>query len=128
MRKLLIFTLLALLLALPAAVFAEGKSLGPPGGTIWANDTEYRTIGTPTSLPANAPEHSFDTLYHFPDCDECAAVSDAAPGHGDYNGGRWIVVNAFGIEEQLTNAEDVEAMATDLVVTDTSLVCPMIKK
>jgi hypothetical protein len=79
-------------------------------------------------LPDSAPEESFDILYHFPDCDDCAAVSDAAPGDTDYNGGRWIVVDASGIEEQLTNAEDVEAQATSLDPAGVSLVCPMIKK
>ena len=125
-KRILFLTVLALLVALPVAAFAEG--LGPPGGTIWANDVAYRTVGTPSTLPLNAPADSFDTLYHFPDCDGCAAVSDAAPGDTDYNGGRWIVVDAYGIESQLTNAEDVEAQATMLMPTGGTLVCPMIKK
>jgi hypothetical protein len=125
-KRFLFLSVLALLLALPAAAFAAG--LGPPGGTIWANDVAYRTVGTPSSLPDNAPYDSFDILYHFPDCDGCASVSDAAPGDTDYNGGRWIVVNAFGITSQLTNADDVESMATSFVQTDISLVCPVIKQ
>jgi len=127
-KRMLFLVVLAMLIVLPTAVFADGKSLGPPGGTIYANDVAYRTIGTPSVLPQNAPDDSFDTLYHFPDCDGCAAVSDAAPGDTDYNGGRWKVVNAFGITEQLTNAEDVEAMASSIEPTVDSLVCPMIKK
>jgi hypothetical protein len=125
-KRILFLTVLALLVALPVAAFAEG--LGPPGGTIWANDVAYRTIGTPTSLPDNAPADTFDILYHFPDCDGCAAVSDAAPGDTDYNGGRWIVVNAFGITSQLTNAEDVESQATGMEPAGVSLVCPVIKQ
>jgi hypothetical protein len=125
-KRILILTVFALLLALPAAVFADG--LGPPGGTIYAHDVAYRTVGTPTFLLGKGPEHSFDILYHFPDCDDCAAVSDAAPGDADYNGGRWIVVNAFGIDSQLTNAEDVVANATSLVPTGESLECPLIPK
>jgi hypothetical protein len=125
-KRFLCLTVLALMAALPMAAFAEG--LGPPGGTIYAHDVAYRTIGTPSSLPANAPEDSFDILHLFPDCEECAAVSDAAPGDTDYNGGRWIVVNAKGIHTQLSTAEDVVAQATDLVPTTTSLVCPMIRK
>lgn len=127
-KHIFVLTVLALLLALPVAVFADGQGIGPPGGTIYAHDAAYRTVGTPTSLPSNAPDHSFDTLYHFPDCDDCAAVSDAAPGDTDYNGGRWIVVDAYGITSQLTNAEDVEAQASMLVQTEASLVCPMIPK
>ena len=50
------FLLLVLTAAIAAAAFAapamaEGNSLGPPGGTIYAFDQAYRTIGTPTSLP-----------------------------------------------------------------------------
>jgi hypothetical protein len=63
----------------------------------------------------------------FPDCQSCAPVSDAAPGEGDYNGGRWKVVDAFGITSQLTNAEDVVAMATRFEDTGTRFVCPLIK-
>ena len=77
-------TLAALLAA--AAVMgwtatATAQRLGPPGGTIYAFDQGFRTIGTPTELPDRG---AFDTLYQFPDCPSCAAVSDAAPGSGDY--------------------------------------------
>ena len=101
----------------------DGTSLGPPGGTIYAFDVAYRTIGTPTSLPGKGPT---DTLYQFPDCPTCAAVSEAAPGHPGYNGGRWRVVEASGITSQLTNAEDVVAAATTLTDTGTRFVCPLI--
>ena len=56
-----------------------------------------------------------------------AAVSDAAPGVGNYNGGRWAVIQAFGISTQLTNAEDVVAEASSLVDTGHRFVCPLIK-
>ncbi|MGD8806801.1 MAG: hypothetical protein PVH65_13165 [Chloroflexota bacterium] len=125
-KRFLFLTVLALLVALPAAAFAEG--LGPPGGTIWAHDVAYRTVATPTNLPQNAPADSFDVLYVFPDCDGCASVSVAAPGDTDYNGGRWAVVEAYGIESQLTNAEDVEAQASNLVPTGGGIVCPVIKQ
>jgi hypothetical protein len=127
-KRLLFLVVLAMLIVLPTAAFADGKSLGPPGGTIYAHDVAYRTIGTPSVLPQNAPDDSFDTLYHFPDCDGCKAVSDAAPGDTDYNGGRWIVVDAYGITSQLTNADDVESMASSLVPAGVSLVCPMIRQ
>jgi hypothetical protein len=114
--------------ALVAAVvagptMAAGKSVGPPGGTIYAFDEAYQVIATPTMLPGNGP---FDTLYQFPDCATCAAVSEAAPGHPGYNGGRWMVVQAFGITEQLTNADDVLAQASSIVDTGTRFVCPLI--
>jgi hypothetical protein len=109
----------ALVMALPA--LAGGK--GPPGGTIWAFDQAYHTIGVGNTLPDNGPT---DTLYHFPDCMSCAAVSDAAPGHPGYNGGRWKVVKAFGIKTQLTNAAAVKAAASSLEDTGTRTECPLI--
>ena len=121
------FLLLSLALVAAAVVatpaMTAGRSLGPPGGTIYAFDQAYRTIATPTSLPN---EGAFDTIYLFPDCPSCASVSEAAPGHGDYNGGRWKVVQAFGITSQLTNAEAVVAAASSLVDTGVRFVCPLI--
>jgi hypothetical protein len=106
----------------PAA--ADGNSLGPPSGTIYAFDTAYHTISTPTSLPNRGPT---DTIYVFPDCPTCASVSEAAPGTPGYNGGRWRVVAAAGITTQLTNAEDVVAAASSLTDTGTRFVCPLSK-
>jgi hypothetical protein len=112
----------ALVLVVPA--MADGNSLGPPGSTIYAFDVAYRTVATPTSLPSRGPT---DTIYVFPDCATCASVSEAAPGHPGYNGGRWRVVEAFGITTQLTNADDVVDAATALDDTGTRFVCPLIK-
>jgi hypothetical protein len=112
----------AVVLAAPATT--AGNSLGPPCTTIYAFDQAYRTIATPTSLPNTGP---FDTIYVFPDCPSCASVSEAAPGHPGYNGGRWNVVQAFGITSQLTNADAVVAAASSLVVTGTHFVCPLIR-
>ena len=109
-------------LAAPAA--AAGSSLGPPGGTIYAFDQAYRTVSTPTSLPGIGP---FDTIYVFPDCSSCASVSEAAPGRPGYNGGRWNVVQAWGITTQLTNAGDVVAQASALTPTGIHFVCPLIR-
>jgi hypothetical protein len=126
MRRFLLLTLAG---ALAAAVIAApattaGRSLGPPGSTIYAFDQAFRTIATPTSLPDRG---AFDTIYVFPDCSTCASVSEAAPGHPGYNGGRWRVVEAHGITTQLTNAEAVVAAATELVDTGTRFVCPLIR-
>ena len=124
MRRFLL--LCALCAAVVAALAAPSMTagIGPPGGTIYAFDVAYRTVGTPTSLPNRG---QFDTLYQFPDCASCAAVSEAAPGHPGYNGGRWRVVEAFGITTQLTNAEDVVEQADELVETGTRFVCPLIR-
>jgi hypothetical protein len=125
LRRLLTFAVVpaaVVVFAVPA--LAGGNSLGPPGGTIYAFDVAYRTVSTPTSLPGNGPT---DTIYLFPDCASCASVSEAAPGHPGYNGGRWRVVQAFGITSQLTNADDVVADASALVDTGTRFVCPLIR-
>jgi len=108
---------------LATSVAAAGNSLGPPSDTIYAFDQAYRTVATPTSLPDTGPT---DTIYVFPDCAACESVSEAAPGHPGYNGGRWKVVAAYGITTQLTNADAVVAAASSLVDTGTRFVCPLI--
>jgi len=108
---------------LATSVAAAGNSLGPPSDTIYAFDQAYRTVATPTSLPDTGPT---DTIYVFPDCAACESVSEAAPGHPGYNGGRWKVVAAYGIATQLTNADAVVAAASSLVDTGTRFVCPLI--
>ena len=123
MRRLLLLSLVALFAAAVLATPAMTTGIGPPGGTIYAFDQAYRVIATPTSLPNRGP---FDTIYVFPDCPSCASVSEAAPGHPGYNGGRWRVMQAFGITTQLTNAEDVVGQATSIVDTGTRFVCPLI--
>ena len=125
MSRFLVLTLASLVAAAVLATPATtaGNSLGPPGSTIYAFDQAYRTIATPTSLPDRGP---FDTIYVFPDCASCASVSEAAPGHPGYNGGRWRVVEAFGITSQLTNAEAVVDAASSLIDTGTHFVCPLI--
>lgn len=119
-------SLVAAAAAVGAAVFASpagADGVGPPGGTFYAFDRAFQSVITPTSIPDRGP---FDTLYMFPDCATCAAVSDAAPGHPGYNGGRWRVVEAFGITSQLTNAEAVVAQATSFNDTGVRFVCPLI--
>ena len=103
---------------------AMAAGVGPPSGTIYAFDQAYHTVATPTSLPNRGP---FDTIYVFPDCSGWASVSEAAPGHPGYNGGRWRVVAASGITSQLTNAADVVAQASSLADTGIRFVCPLSK-
>ena len=110
--------------AFAAPALADGRSLGPPGGTIYAFGTAYKTVATPTSLPANGPT---DTIYVFSDCPSCASVSEAAPGTPGYNGGRWRVVMASGITTQLTSAAAVVAQASSLTDTGIRFVCPLIR-
>ena len=122
MRRFLLLGVVCAVVAAAIAAPAMTTGIGPPGSTIYAFDQAYRTVATPTSLPNRGP---FDTIYVFPDCSTCASVSEAAPGHPGYNGGRWRVVEAFGITTQLTNAEDVVDQASSLVDTGTHFVCPL---
>jgi len=122
MRRFLLLILASAVVVAVLAAPSMSAGLGPPGSTIYAFDQAYQTIATPTSLPDNGP---FDTIYVFPDCASCASVSEAAPGHPGYNGGRWRVVQAFGITTQLTNADDVVDQASSLVDTGTHFVCPL---
>jgi hypothetical protein len=127
MRRLLLLASVAVAAAVAAAAVAapaQADPVGPPGGTIYAFDQAWRTVATPTSLPDRGP---FDVIYVFPDCTDCAAVSESAPGSGNYNGGRWKVVAAYGIESQLTNASDVVAQASMLADTGIRFVCPLIR-
>jgi hypothetical protein len=120
--KVLLVAVLATAVSIGLTATAMADGIGPPGGTIYAFDQAYQTVATPTSLPDRGP---FDTIYTFPDCESCASVSEAAPGSGAYNGGRWRVVAAYGITTQLTNAGAVVAQASSLEDTGTRFVCPL---
>ncbi len=127
-KRLIVFAVVSILMLVPSAALAHGggpgSPVGPPGGSFWANDVEYVSAVTPAHVPDKG---LFDAFYTFPDCPTCAPVSDAAPGVGNYNGGRWAVIQAFGIGSQLTNAADVVAAASSLVDTGHRFVCPLIR-
>ena len=129
MRRLLALSVVVGLFLVPAAAASAhpggpGSPVGPPGGVFYANGVAYESAVTPAHVPDRGP---FDAFYVFPDCPTCFPVSDAAIGDTDYNGGRWAVVQAFGITSQLTNADDVVAQAAGLVDTGHRFVCPLIK-
>ncbi len=120
-------------LALTPAVFASpgnGKGpVGPPGGTIYAHDVAYRTVGTPAVLPDHG---KFDTIYVLGG--DLANVADAAPGDMDWNGGRWEVrpIDWMGSTPmQYTNAEDIEMAAESGQIMIGDVVkrfeCPLIR-
>ncbi len=126
-----LFALLTVVgVALAPAAFAQGKHLGPPGGTIYAHDVAYRTVGTPADLPDHG---KFDTIYVLGG--SLANVSDAAPGDMDFNGGRWEVRPIMWTNiapMQYTNAEDIHeaAMNGDIEIGDVvkRFECPLIRK
>ena len=99
------FLLAVALLASPSLAGAAG-ALGPPAGTIYANDIQFATIGTPTELPDAGP---FNTIYALGG--DLANVSDAAPGDRNWRGGRWEVrpIQWLTISPtQFTNADQIE--------------------
>jgi hypothetical protein len=127
------FLLTALVMAMAMTVtmgsiaFAKG---GPPAGTIYAHDQQYKTIGTPTNLPDHG---KFDTIYVLGG--DLANVADAAPGDMEFNGGRWEVrpIEWLSISPtQFTNAEQVQNAADAGQISIGDVVkrfeCPMIPK
>lgn len=114
-------------LLLPASALAQAT---PPGGTIYAFDETYTTTLTPADIPDRG---RFDTLYILGE--GLAPVSDAAPGHPGYNGGRWEVrsvrfVNIAPV--QFTNAAALldAAQNGDIEIGDVMrrFVCPLHRK
>lgn len=114
-------------LAISSVAFAQ---LGPPGGTIYANDRMFQTVATPADLPNQG---NFDTIYVLGH--GLANVADAAPGDMAFNGGRWEVrlVEFLTIAPtQFTNADDLKAAAMRGEISIGSVVkrfeCPLIPK
>lgn len=127
-RSILATVTLLAVFALVSAVAAQPA--GPPTGTIYAHDVAYRTVGTPTDLPAHG---KFDTIYVLGH--GLANVSESAPGDRDYNGGRWEVRPITWVNispTQFTNAEQIEQAAADGDIEIGMVVkrfeCPLIRK
>jgi hypothetical protein len=115
---------------------------------IWGHGQLYDTVITPATF-VSPPEHSTDTIYSFDMSGLMGqrAVSDAAPGDPDYNGGRWSVQavvftndgtaaldtdNNGIIDVELTSVEQVlEAESNNyLSIQPTSIYfeCPMLPR
>lgn len=116
-------------LTLSAALAERKGPVGPPGGTIYAHDVEYRTVGTPADLPDHG---KFDTIYVLGE--PYANVADAAPGDMEWNGGRWEVrfITWNVAKTQFTNAEQIHAAAEagDITISEVKrrFECPLIRK
>ena len=141
MPRRLLNLVIALALSGALATAAGAGSGGVTGPAFYVDGELYRTVNTPTDLPATAPGHSFDVIYEFFGLQ--TNVAEAAPGDPDYNGGRWMVhglsfadygaaVAAYDANGSgdFDSAEEVEAAiaggaATDLGVVK-RFVCPAI--
>lgn len=138
-------TLALVALAAAAAVVATSALAGGAGGVtgpaFYVDGELYRTVATPTDLPASAPAHSFDTIYDLGGLQP--NVAEAAPGDRDYNGGRWTVhavsfadyagaLAAFDANGSgaFDSAEEVQAAIAAGAATDLGIVkrfvCPAI--
>ena len=139
-RRTLAFVVGTVASAVLAATALAGSG-GITGPSFYVDGSLYRTVATPTDLPASAPAQSFDTIYDFGGLQP--NVAEAAPGDADYNGGRWMVhalsfadyaaaLAAFDANKSgaFDSAEEVRAAiaagaATDLGVVK-RFVCPAI--
>jgi hypothetical protein len=143
MRKLLVAFVALAVMAIPSMAWAAGAGGVTDGAAFYVDGVEYRTVGTPTDLSrTKAPAHTFDTLYAIDG--QALAVSEAAPGDTDYNGGRWRV-HAISFDDyhaavamfdangsgDFDSAEEVEAAIAHGAATDNgvvaSFVCPVIR-
>ena len=122
MRRLL---LLGVLTAIATGVFsapamADGNSLGPPGGTIYAFDEAFLVIAdanVASGHQADGPLYNFRTArvaYQSPRRRPATPATTAAAGR------LWT---RHGSPSQLTNADDVVATASALVDTGVPASC-----
>jgi hypothetical protein len=104
MRRSILALFILLCSVASTAAFAQ---LGPPSGMIYADDRLFRTIGTPTELPATG---TFNTIYQLGG--DLASVAQYAPGQKGFAGGRWEVRDVTFVTiapTQFTNVTDLLA-------------------
>jgi len=144
--KLVVSLAMFSLLGLIVATSADARGPLRASAAIWSHGELYGTVGTPAVF-TDPPEHTTDTLYNFgmSGLEGQRAISVAAPGDRDFNGGRWSVVLVTFTDQgkavhdpdgdgmvnfELTSEEDVlnhEALG-HLILTDTDVYfeCPML--
>jgi hypothetical protein len=83
---------LGFILSAAFAHAASDKASTRVDDVIWANGEIYSTVLTTNSFK-NPPAHTLDLLFNFAmsGLSGQRPISDAAPGDGHYNGGRWDV-------------------------------------
>lgn len=144
--KLVVSLAMLSLLALIVPNSADAKGPLRASAAIWSHGELYGTVGTPAVF-TDPPEGTTDTLYNFgmSGLEGQRAISAAAPGDRDFNGGRWSVVLVTFTDQgmavhdpdgdgvvnfELTSEEQVlDHMALGhLILTDTDVYfeCPML--
>jgi len=91
--KLVVSLAMLSLLALIVPNSADARGPLRASAAIWSSGELYGTVGTPAVF-TDPPEGTTDTLYNFgmSGLEGQRAISAAAPGDRDFNGGRWSVV------------------------------------
>jgi len=144
--KLVVSLAMLSLLALIVPNSADAKGPLRASAAIWSHGELYGTVGTPAVF-THPPDGTTDTLYNFmmSGLEGQRAISAAAPGDRDFNGGRWSVVlvtftdQGIGVHDpdgdgvvnfELTGEEQLmDHMALGhLTLTDTDVYfeCPML--
>jgi len=144
--KLVVSLAMLSLLALIVPNSADARGPLRASAAIWSSGELYGTVGTPAVF-TDPPEGTTDTLYNFgmSGLEGQRAISAAAPGDRDFNGGRWSVVLVTFTDQgmavhdpdgdgvvnfELTSEEQVlDHMALGhLILTDTDVYfeCPML--
>ncbi len=115
-----------------AASLVHTTSAAPPSqrGLVWAGCEQYNTFGTPATFKPGAG--NFDRLFKNPTGfkDGIGAISDAAPGYGRYNGGRWeeMVLKAGVDGSRYSNACSVDDLdVNDFEPSGAYFECPLHK-
>ena len=119
-------TVLSAALLLSVGLLARAEAAGKPGGLIWAGCEAYKVLVAAEEIPNEGP---MDNLYQGSFQDGAGAISDSAPGYGDYNGGRWSVyVLKDGVDgSKYGNACSVDDLdLNDFEKADVYLVCPLV--
>jgi hypothetical protein len=115
-----------------ALLLAGGTFLGSPADAqpnrtqVWVGCELFGSIVISNTLP---PHGNFDELYAGGNYkDGVGLISDAGPGHGQYNGGRWhLNVLKDGVNpDKYNDACSVEDLdLNDFESTDTYFSCPL---
>jgi hypothetical protein len=126
--------------ALALGVTATGSAAADPSnspalpGRIYADGRLFATKdATDLPPPKGNNEHSFDELYVFVNGAEGQhAVSEAAPGERDFNGGRWSVTRVeWTVSDPpvVRSDDEVHAHADDIEVLEEGaryFECPLV--
>jgi len=110
----------------PSVLLSQSSRVGR--GVLWADGILFDVIAPPAVF--SNPQGMFDELYKGGNgfLDGIGAISDAAPGDADYNGGRWHVnVLKDGVDpDKYVSASSADELdPADFESTDVYFECPL---